>query len=83
MFDNGTESCFVDCNRNGSWSDWKNTTCTPCNSTEGLLNQTRYCDSPTALGNGTNCTNLLGLEAFVDYRYNVPCVSPCGGMLFS
>uniref|UniRef100_A0A7M5WSN0 Uncharacterized protein n=1 Tax=Clytia hemisphaerica TaxID=252671 RepID=A0A7M5WSN0_9CNID len=73
-----TKSCVSECHINGSWSGWVNTTiCTSCgiSDTTGVLNRTRYCNNPSALGNGTNCTDTERnvINQYYDYMYNVPC----------
>ena len=73
-----SKSCVSECHVNGSWSGWVNTTiCTSCASTSdftGVLNRTRYCNNPRALGNGTNCTTETGVkDQYYEYMNNVPC----------
>jgi len=76
------DDCTAECNRNGSWSDWVNGTCDPCGANiTGYRNQTRYCNNPTPLGNGTNCTDSDNNEAVMETRVNVTC-SDCPGISF-
>lgn len=80
MFENVTNHvCFINCTRNGGWSDWTNHTCSPCNSTSGLMNQTRECKNPTPLGGGSRCIDEKGNPADTEIRYNVSCYTPCSG----
>ena len=68
-----------DCNRNGTWSDWINSTCSKCGNETGFLNQSRFCNNPKPLGNGTNCTDVDGNPAIEEYRTGIYCNVSCPG----